>query len=755
MSELIGKSIGQYKILEQVGKGGMATVYKGYQASLDRVVAIKVLPSYFAHDETFRDRFVQEARAVAKLNHPHILPVYDYGDTSDATYIAMEFVSGGTLKSWMKPPMSLADTLRILEQVASALDYAHARGIVHRDVKPTNILMRDNEAQSDALLTDFGLAKVSEASRALTRSGVGVGTPEYMAPEQGQGLPTDWRADLYSLAVVLYEMLTGHIPYEADTPLAVVIKHISEPLPNARMLNPSLPPAIEEFFAKALAKKPSDRFQKGAEMVAAFRRITLENSSPYEIPPVVMGGMTPATPAGGVPLTPGIGTPTPTVGTALAPQTLGTGSGAAPALMPAPSASHKRILAIVGAMALILLAMGGGYFIFAGAAATPTATAVVAPVVITSTATLPPSPTLAPSPTSRPTATPMPPTPTRLLPTATRVPPTSTLIPPTATAVPPTHTPPPPPPTNTPRPPTNTPRPPTDTPVPAPQFSGQLAIPICNPQGCNPAAQQVIIFGMDGSQRRQIRDATDPSYQEDGKRLIFKSVASSQAGRGEGVFFVDLPSGGENRIDGAPDNFYPVFTSGGRVLFSSTRVEEDGKKQNRLFIVTKYNSDEVAPIGADPLRVLKDARIPAVRGDGLIAYTGCVGSKGCGIWLSGEDGYPANAPPANWLIAREGSFGALDWSPDGSRLTYASNGQGAWNIYIVGAGGGAARRIAQGGTNVAPTWSPDGQWIAFLSDRDGSWGVWVISVNGGEPTKLFKTPLPPFDPTNRRMDWGP
>lgn len=260
---------------------------------------------------------------------------------------------------------------------------------------------------------------------------------------------------------------------------------------------------------------------------------------------------------------------------------------------------------------------------------------------------------------------------------------------------------------------------------------------------------------MDGSTRQQIRDATDPAYQEDSKRLVYKSVASSQAGRGEGIFYVNLPNGAEGRIDGAPDDFYPVFTTGGRVLFSSTRVEEEGKRQNRLFVITRYNSDEAMSIGPDPLRVLKDARIPAVRGDGLIAYTGCVGNKGCGIWLAGEDGYPPNNPPANWLIAREGSFGALDWAPDGSRLTYASNGEGgAWNIYIVGAGGGTARRIAQGGVNVAPAWSPDGQWIAFLSNRDGSWAAWAVSVNGGEPTKLFNLPLSPFDSTNRRMDWG-
>src|SRR5512143_1552888 len=235
MLELNGKRLGQYLILEQIGKGGMATVFKAEQTSLGRVVAVKVLPVNFQNDETFRERFVQEARAVARLNHPHILPVYDYGETEAVAYIVMEYVVGGTLQSKLGTPLRLDYTAKIVGQIGSALDYAHDCGVVHRDVKPSNIMLRGD---GTSLLADFGLAKLTESSRQLTHSGIGIGTPDYMSPEQGEGGKVDYRAYLYSLGVVMYEMLTGRVPFTAETPVAVVVKHISEPPPRACASNP-------------------------------------------------------------------------------------------------------------------------------------------------------------------------------------------------------------------------------------------------------------------------------------------------------------------------------------------------------------------------------------------------------------------------------------------------------------------------------------------------------------------------------------
>ncbi len=268
MFDLIGKTIGPYRILEQIGVGGMATVYKAYQPSMDRYIALKILPHYVSEDQNFAKRFQREARAIAKLEHPHILPVYDYGEYEGVTYIAMRYVEAGTLKQHLaKGPLPLDEINRLIGQIGNALDYAHRLGVIHRDVKPSNVLI---DEQGNTYLTDFGLARMMEASQELTGSGVGVGTPAYMSPEQGQGIKADHRSDLYSLGVILYEMVTGHVPFEAETPMAVMLKHITDPLPLPRTLRPDVPEAIERVILKALAKNPADRFQTAGELVQAL-----------------------------------------------------------------------------------------------------------------------------------------------------------------------------------------------------------------------------------------------------------------------------------------------------------------------------------------------------------------------------------------------------------------------------------------------------------------------------------------------------
>src|SRR3972149_4827408 len=267
MSDLIGKTLGPYRIIEQIGAGGMATVFKAYQRGTDRYVAVKILPPYLSKDEQFAKRFQREAKAITRLEHAHILPIYDYGEADRITYIAMRYVDAGTLKQRIaKGPLPLDEIARIIGQVGSALDYAHRIGIIHRDVKPANVLI---DEQGDTYLTDFGLARMMEASDQLTASGVGVGTPTYMSPEQGQGNKVDHRSDIYSLGVVLFEMVTGHVPYEAETPMAVMLKHITDPLPLPRLVNPNVPEAVERVILKALAKDPNDRYQAAGEMAQA------------------------------------------------------------------------------------------------------------------------------------------------------------------------------------------------------------------------------------------------------------------------------------------------------------------------------------------------------------------------------------------------------------------------------------------------------------------------------------------------------
>ena len=267
--DLIGVTLGHCVIEKMLGQGGMARVYQGRQEHLDRAVAIKILPPYYAADPAFVERFKLEARAMARLTHPNIVTVHDAGEDQGRLYIIMEYVGGGTLKQRLVRSMPLSEITRVIREVASALTYAASVGIIHRDVKPVNVLMDMN---GRAVLSDFGIAKVLATSAALTQSGAGVGTPEYMSPEQCRGAGVDARSDIYALGVMLYEMLTGHTPFEADNYTALAHSHIYEPVPPPSRLNPRISPAVQAVVMKALEKDPAQRFQKATEMAVALEQ---------------------------------------------------------------------------------------------------------------------------------------------------------------------------------------------------------------------------------------------------------------------------------------------------------------------------------------------------------------------------------------------------------------------------------------------------------------------------------------------------
>ncbi|HSJ55816.1 MAG TPA: protein kinase [Anaerolineae bacterium] len=281
---LLGQTIGNYQIRDELGRGGMAVVYRAYQPSLNRYVAIKVLPPQLTWDAQFVERFKREARAAAGLRHPNIVVIHDVGQEGDIHYIVMEYLEGLTLKDLIdrEGPLPAQRAARIVEQVGAALDYAHQRGFVHRDVKPANIFVGEGDRVT---LTDFGIAKAAAEAEQLTRTGALMGTPEYMSPEQAIGEGVDHRTDLYALGVALYQMLVGQVPFHGTTPHAVLHNVIYESPPPPRRLNPAISPAVEGVVLKAIAKEPDRRFQRGAHLTRALRDAMAAPEAAYQPPP--------------------------------------------------------------------------------------------------------------------------------------------------------------------------------------------------------------------------------------------------------------------------------------------------------------------------------------------------------------------------------------------------------------------------------------------------------------------------------------
>lgn len=384
-NSLIGRTIGKYKIVQHLGRGGMAEVYKAYHENLDRYVAIKLMHPFLADEKDFLTRFQREARAMAAISHPNIIDVFDFDVEDNTYYIVMEYVSGGTLKEAQEQlaangtQMELSRAIQVVLEVADALSFAHSRGMIHRDIKPANIMLNEH---GSAVLTDFGIAKIMSGP-SYTATGAMVGTPAYMAPEQGLGQPGDERSDLYSLAVLFYQLVTGQLPYDADTPLAVVLKHVNDPLPDPQAINATLPSEISEIILKAMAKKPQHRYQSVHDFSRALRQAVRRSS-------VDLGTVLPASLLQDKP------TPLPSQtasswgasadSTMVAPTAdatqiapMGSATVVAPAASPAaataaPAAAPRRfpVWAIVGLVVLFLVAVGAAVTLGGGGDTDPT-----------------------------------------------------------------------------------------------------------------------------------------------------------------------------------------------------------------------------------------------------------------------------------------------------------------------------------------------------------------------------------------------
>ncbi len=456
MTRLIGQHLGRYLVQEEIGRGGMARVYRAFDTSLKRTVALKVMAPHLALDPEFERRFEREAVTVANLRHPNIVTVYDIGEANGLRYIAMEYVRGRTLHAVIRErgALGLAMAISIIAPIADALDHAHAQGAVHRDIKPHNILI---DIEGRVLLTDFGIAQAPDGER-LTRTGIFMGTPEYISPEQASAQRVDGRSDLYSLAIVTYEIITGVVPFSGATP-QLIMAHVQSLPPPPSSLAPREPPELDLVLARALAKRPEQRFGSGAAFVEALRIVARRHNilpssrqdladlalprlespqttvaraavaPPARSPDNNVVRTAPPTPVGVPPIRARESAPS-----AVVPPT------AAPRPAPGPRTVRWAIIGPVGAgilVAVLVAALFGAGVFGASGQTQPMPPAVT--VQLTETPPLPPtwtpvpSPTFTPTPRPTDTPTPEPPTPIPTTQAPVFIPPPPPPPPPTAT----------------------------------------------------------------------------------------------------------------------------------------------------------------------------------------------------------------------------------------------------------------------------------------------------------------------------------
>ncbi len=350
-----GRKLGRYVLSRKIGAGGMAEVWEAFDEALHRSVAVKVVRDEIAGEAEFRERFIREARLAAQLEHPRILPIYDFGTEGGVTYLVMPLLPGGSLKEKITGPMPADEAVEALSAIAAALDHAHGRGVLHRDVKPSNVLV---DASGSLLLADFGLAKNSTVSSELTAAGMVIGTPAYMAPEQAIGKPVDSRADQYALGIMAFELLTGRTPFRSESPFAILDKHLREAPPPPSSFVPGLSPTVDAVLAKALAKQPQNRFGTCREMVETLAA-ALGASMPPRVSTAVRGAplLDPTWITGSATPPPG----TPSSSTLSSNLTLPAPQTAVTARRPVPSGPPTgAVIAAIVVVALLFIGVAGG-----------------------------------------------------------------------------------------------------------------------------------------------------------------------------------------------------------------------------------------------------------------------------------------------------------------------------------------------------------------------------------------------------------
>jgi len=692
---LSGLIVGGYELRDLIGRGGMAAVYRGHQLSLRRDVAIKVLPLDLAQQSDYVQRFFREAEVAARLEHPNIVPIYDYGNEQGVTYVAMRLLTGGTLADRIAhqarqhlPLPSLREIAILLKQLGSALDYAHRNGVIHRDIKPSNVMF---DEQGTAFLVDFGIAKLLESTGSLTNTGLTMGTPLYMSPEQWRAdQPLTQAADQYALAVKPYALLIGHPPFEAPTPYALMHKHLNEIPPAPHLLRPDLPPAVAQVLARALAKNPADRFSSVGEFAGAFEQ--------------AVGGMDSATTNFFVTPLPLKVMPTPPrIPTATRPYPL-------PYRVSQQSNRNGIMLLVavlailgIGGMVLIVMALSSG----GGDDDTPDTPVAQVGGVSTDDVNV--------TVQARLEAT-------QTVLALVQIDATATALSLQQTAQAQMNA--------------------TGTALSLQQTAQARIVLTQNAQltqdALNRAATQTAAAQIAASQTAAAKIAAASAPLGGGHGEILYTTGDDNTNYD---FYILSPSGGSPRRVSSEsfDEFAPAWSpDGSRFAFVAAPsgnedifvMDAQGNARRQL---TSTDCQDWSPSWSPDGRTL----VFNSRRDGNAE-----------IYLMDTDGNNirrlTNTAEADTLP---------DWSPDGRKITFVSARDGDAEIYVMNADGSSQTRLTTSpGDDSLPTWSPDGKKIAFLSVRDnaGAFEIYVMDADGSDQTRLTFNEV--FD---GNIDWSP
>lgn len=704
------KKIGRYQIIRQLGVGGMGRVFLAHDPRFPRDVALKLLDKEpgAKRDSAMRERFQREARTIARLEHHAIVPVYDFGEFENRLYLVMRLMGGGSLQERLQDgPLPPPTAISIVQRIASALDKAHANGVIHRDIKPANILFDDEEKP---YLSDFGIAKLYETSARLTRTGGIIGTPHYMSPEQGRGEELDGRSDIYSLGVLLFQMVTGIVPFDSDTPFSTVLKHIQEPAPPARSVNPALDANTEAVIARALAKDPQFRFNSAGAMASAL-------AQPRHAP----------------------GAAGPNAETiAETPVSQAPGSQTPPAPESAPQSGSRlpwrRVFLAAGGLLVLFLSIAAGVLWAArdwgeGAETPPPQQLTFLSETDEAAET---GPAVAATGTGTPTATPM-----RL--TAT----------PTATAAP----------SETPEPsPTSEPSPTTSVWIRAPGSQPNQIAFVSNRSG----RDAIYAVDLDDELEAQLTEPRPgqrhwwPEWCGDDK-LVFEAGDLPFEGSRQEVWVRELQEDGEVRAlthneqpPGTASNGLPACSPDGNTVAFSSLLRGTGSSAFRLGLLSLANPGAPFRLVGDGYALAGD---PSWSADGQ-SLTFMHFDETLNNYQIYRVALDEPDEALNLTDLYSGNAKYPDWSPATGQITFAchegSGDESVWHLCItpddapdvsylleeVHRGPERDNDLQVVIHAITPSWSPDGRAIAYASDVDGDWDIYIYELATGNVRNL-------------------